>query len=263
MTDLLRERGVFDRHPFVLVDVGCADGIDEGWRAFGPTLVAHGYDASVDACDEAQAREPFPHVHYHARLVGLPETHPFVHRRRADAAHWPTTNIWARVTAGHLAARPQQPADGSMPPRVAAPDTLLGIADIVREERLSTVDFLKIDVDGPDFEVLESARDVLADSQVLGLGVEVDWFGSANPTEHTFHNTDRFLRERGYALLGLTVWRYSRTDLPAPFVHETFARTSFAVPGGRDLHPRSRGTAPRRPGGAVRLGQAGEARVHL
>jgi hypothetical protein len=226
MTDLLRDRGVFDRHPFVLIDVGCAGGIAEPWRAFGRSLVAHGYDPDIGACEEAQAREPFPHVRYHARAVGLPESHPFVERRRADAAHWPDTNIWGRVTAGHLAPRggaggATQSADRAAP---------LGVDEIVRGEQLPTVDFLKVDVDGPDIDVLESARDVLADSQVLGVAVEVNWFGSANPSEPTFHNTDRLMRQEGYTLFGVTVRRYSRTDLPAPFVRELYAETLFGQP---------------------------------
>ncbi|MFZ1993228.1 MAG: hypothetical protein WAU75_03900, partial [Solirubrobacteraceae bacterium] len=96
MTHLLRERGVFDRHPFVLIDVGCSDGIDEAWRAFGPSLVAHGYDTDVAECERLQAREPFDHVSYHPRAVGLPESHPFAQRRREDATRWPNTNIWGR-----------------------------------------------------------------------------------------------------------------------------------------------------------------------
>jgi hypothetical protein len=119
MTDVLRERGVFDRHPFVLIDVGCAGGIAETWRAFGSSLVAHGYDPDVTACEEAQAREPFPNVRYHARFVGLPETNPSVQRRRSDAGQWPNTNIWDRVTAGYLAAKRQDAAAGE--PAAAAP----------------------------------------------------------------------------------------------------------------------------------------------
>ena len=121
MTDVLRERGVFDRHPFVLIDVGCAGGIAEPWRAFGPSLIAHGYDPDVDACEEAQAREPFPHVRYHARFVGLPESHPFVQRRRAEADRWPDTNIWGRVTAGHLAGKRRRQTPASPSPRRAWP----------------------------------------------------------------------------------------------------------------------------------------------
>jgi FkbM family methyltransferase len=231
MTDILRERGVFDAHPFVLVDVGCAGGIAEPWRAFGDSLIAHGYDTDIGACEESQARERFPNVHYHARFVGLPESHPFVQRRRAEAADWPNTNIWGRVTAGHLAGKQQEDPDASAAgPRLADASTVIGVDEIVRGERLPTVDFLKVDVDGPDLEVLESAREVLADCKVLGVCVEVNWFGSGNPTEHTFHNTDRFLRLHSYALFGLTVRHYSRTDLPAPFVRELYAETRFGQP---------------------------------
>lgn len=232
MTDVLRERRVFDRHPFVLVDVGCSGGIAEPWRAFGRSLIAHGYDPDVGACEEAQAHEGFPSVRYHARFVGLPESHPSVQQRRAEAAHWPDTNIWGRVTAGHLAQRGQE-AEGGMPataPRLAATASLVGVDEIVGEERLTTVDFLKVDVDGPDLDVLESAQQVLADRQVLGVAVEVNWFGSANPSEPMFHNTDRFMRQQGYALFGVTVRPYSRTDLPAPFLRELYAETRFGQP---------------------------------
>ena len=60
--------------------------------------------------------------------------------------------------------------------------------------------------------------------------MEVNWFGSANPTEHTFHATDRFLRENGFTLFGLTARSYSRTDLPAPFEFEVYAQTRFGQP---------------------------------
>jgi methyltransferase FkbM-like protein len=232
MTDLVRERGVLDRHPFVLVDVGCAGGIAETWRAFGPSLIAHGYDPDVAACEEAQARERFPHVRYHARYVGLPESHPFVQRRRAEAGQWPNTNIWGRVTAGYLAARRQDAEEGepAAAARLADPSAIINVEEIVRGERLPTVDFLKVDVDGPDIEVLESAREVLAERQVLGVAVEVNWFGSGNPAEPTFHNTDQFMRKQGYALFGVTVRPYSRTDLPAPFLRELYAETRFGQP---------------------------------
>ena len=95
MTNLLRERGVFDRHPFVLIDVGCAGGIDPAWRAFGPSLIAHGYDVDVTACEEAQAAEPFASVRYYGHYVGLPDTDPFVQRRKDDATSWPDTTSGA------------------------------------------------------------------------------------------------------------------------------------------------------------------------
>src|SRR3954471_11360510 len=179
MTEQLRARGVFDRHPFVLIDVGCSGGIDAAWRAFGPSLVAHGYDPDVASCEEAQAREPFAGVHYHPRYVGLPEDDPFVQRRREEASRWPETNIWGRITAAEMAAR-EHDGSSAAPRRMADPDAVIGVDELAREQGLDSVDFLKIDVDGPDVEVLESAREVLAERGVLGVGMEVNWFGSGN-----------------------------------------------------------------------------------
>ena len=117
-----------------------------------------------------------------------------------------------------------------MPARIADPSTVIGVDEIVSSEQLPTVDFLKVDVDGPDLEVLESARDVLSDRKVLGVAVEVNWFGSANPSEPTFHKTDLFVRRQGYTLFGVTVRPYSRIDLPAPFLRKLYAETRFGQP---------------------------------
>ena len=99
------------------------------------------------------------------------------------------------MTAGRLAA--VEAARAADAPRLADSSTLIGIDEFVRREHLETVDFLKIDVDGPDLEVLQSALWTFAEKHVLGVGMEVNWFGSANPTEHTFHNTDRSSASRG------------------------------------------------------------------
>jgi hypothetical protein len=38
------------------------------------------------------------------------------------------------------------------------------------------------------------------------------------------------MRELGYALFGVTVRTYSRTDLPAPFLYDIYAQTRFGQP---------------------------------
>src|SRR5262249_36765289 len=157
-----RGRGFFERNPFVLIDVGCSGGIAESWRKFGRSLIAHGYDPNIDNCEEVQAREPFPRVHYHPRFVGLPESHPFVQQRRAEAERWPRTNPWARNSAA-VALRKQRAGQPAPATHWAEPSTMIGVDEIVEQERLETVDFLKVDIDGCDLDVLESASDVFAD----------------------------------------------------------------------------------------------------
>ena len=82
----------------------------------------------------------------------------------------------------------------------------------------SNVDMLKIDVDGPDYEILYSAADLLDSRQVLGATIEVNFFGSDRPGHNTFHNTDRLMRSLGFSLFGLTTRPYSNRALPSPFL---------------------------------------------
>jgi hypothetical protein len=207
--------------PVVVVDVGCGLGIDVGWRCFGPDLRAFGFDPNLDEIERLAAAEQHPGIEYAAGWVGLPAGHPFAAAQRGGD-YW-GRNPWNRlsVTAamGHapvtVAAEPVEPA---AEPRVADADRRIVLDEYLAAAGVSSVDFVKLDVDGPDFEVLVSLEDVLAAGPVLGVGMEVNFFGSGAPTDHTLHNTDRFLKERGFELFDLTVRRYSTGALPARFL---------------------------------------------
>src|SRR5438067_1830160 len=86
----------------------------------------------------------------------------------------------------------------------------------LRPGGVGTVDFLKVDVDGMDFEILQSLAGSYRDLGFLGVGVEVNFFGSGAETDNTFHNIDRFLKGQGFELLDVTLRRYPVQDLPSP-----------------------------------------------
>jgi hypothetical protein len=65
---------------------------------------------------------------------------------------------------------------------------------------------------------------------VLGVGLEVNFVGSEADTDHTFHNTDRFMRSHGFDLFGLSVRRYSNKILPGRYVSSTPAQSEFGRP---------------------------------
>jgi hypothetical protein len=105
------------------------------------------------------------------------------------------------------------------------------------------VDFVKVDTDGHDIEVILGARNILAAGGVLGLRVEMQFHGSPHEYANTFSNIDRLLRERGFSLFDLDVYRYSRADLPAPFVYDIPAQTTTGqVSWGEALYLRDLGS---------------------
>jgi hypothetical protein len=97
-----------------------------------------------------------------------------------------------------------------------ASETIL-VPALLNELGVTDVDFVKIDVDSVDYEILWSLSDTLENAHVLGAMLEVNFFGSETPHHHTFHNTDRFMRERGFDLYGLTIRPYTSAALPAPY----------------------------------------------
>ena len=94
---------------------------------------------------------------------------------------------------------------------------------------------MKTDTDGSDLEVLRSFEDMVRPSRVLGFMVETPYTGSASDTVHTFHTVDRLLKRHGFVLGALSVNRYSRAALPAPFAYAIMAQTVWGQPMWGDL----------------------------
>jgi len=237
MTRSLVEKKTFTSEPFTLLDVGCSGGISPFWRVFDPSLVALGIDPVVTECERLNAKEVNASVRYRPAFVGLPDQHPFV-QKRGDKEPW-GGNPWNRLSsklAGDILKSTTKTEDklavlndwqGS---GLADPTSKIGVDDLVREEKLSGLDFIKVDVDGYDLDVILSAEASTHDSPVIGYSLEVNFFGSAADTDHTFHNTDKLMRQWGFDLFGLSVRRYSAAALPAPFEFDGPTYTLFGRP---------------------------------
>jgi hypothetical protein len=243
--------GKLDTEHLKLVDVGCAGGPAPGWRAFGARLAALCIDGTGEEIACLAAVEANPLVRYHHGLVGVPDGHPL----KAALAGRP---FWTRFGFGrlayerHAALRAARTGDRPAPPlgealrQMAAewrgytpppadtdyaaaftihPPTETGVADgpidlaaFVEAQGFSDADFLKIDIDGPDYEVLRSATRLLQQPGLLGAAVEVSFFGSHDANDNSFHNVDRLMREKGFDLFGLSVRGYASAALPSAYL---------------------------------------------
>jgi hypothetical protein len=217
--------GALDNEPFVLVDVGCSGGVDPGWRSYGDRLVAFGFDPNQSEVDRLRAAETNPNVTYIPAFVGLRADHPFLLSGGSD--YW-SRNPWDRLStkwAGDLLRDQLDPAAARRANLWEGDKSVDGSALVVLPNFLDThgvehVDFVKIDVDGADLAVLVSLQDDLDRFGVLGVGIEVNFFGSARPTDNTLHNVDRLLKSRGFELFDLSLRRYSTSALPARFISD-------------------------------------------
>jgi hypothetical protein len=212
---------------FCLVDVGCSGGVDPRWRALAPRFRAIGFDINRQEVERLNLGENDDKIRYVAGPVGGSPAAPFARvrggRPNLNRNPWGRLSVWASQAIREARApffawrEPLAPETAYPAEAPASPSDLIIVPEYLDRERITSVDFLKIDIDGGDLEVADSFRAHFDRMQILGVGVEVNFFGSDHPTDHTFHNMDRMLRQCGFDLYGLETWRYSTSALPSRY----------------------------------------------
>jgi len=211
-------KGIFRDHPFGLVDVGVSGGMDACWEVFGGDLRAVGFDGLVKEVERLNATAGNSNRQYYSFLVGdktyrapqgVPNSEPFPRTSAARAIEIADSN-----GRSHSA--------GSNP--VAT--EVIELSDFFMRAHPMDVDFIKVDTDGSDFQVLRGAKELISSAPVLGLAVECQFHGLVHDESNTFRNIDRLVTALGFSLFDLEVYRYSRATLPKPFVYRLPAQTS-------------------------------------
>lgn len=205
-----------------VVDVGASGGIAGYWRAFGDALVAVGFDPLVTNMNKMAAAETRPRVTYESAFVGCRDFEalfpPHVQTPRVDP--------YERVSS----IRAQQLMHVDFVADCFNEGDALVWSDrhITLDERFedaTRLDFLKVDTDGSDLQVLLGADRLLREGAFLGVMIEAQFQGVPHDYANIFANLDRLLRARGFALYELDRNRYTRAALPGLFEYDITAQT--------------------------------------
>jgi FkbM family methyltransferase len=219
LTRALVARNAFEHDPLFVVDVGASGGIDSYWHEFDGQLRAVGIDPLVAEVDRLNARAPSG-VRYEAAWVTC--------RDPGAANDSATTQFFQRTSAVRAAEIAgldfiQEHFNAGAP--IELSDERIVLDEYLGAEDRTRVDFLKVDTDGGDLDVLRGAEETLRDGAVLGLAVEAQFHGPVGSEANLFSNVDRYLRDFGFGLFDLEVNRYSRNALPAEFALDLPAQT--------------------------------------
>jgi hypothetical protein len=228
MTQYLVAQGTFDDHPLSLVDVGASGCIEQHWQVFGGVLRAWGFDPLVSEVSRLNSRTPGTNISYHALRITGPLK----------------TNDDSRFTSDKVTLRDNQPFTRTSAVRAIS---LLNMnyaqqyfdpsgSGVITDESTTldeffggtpnaAIDFIKIDTDGGDFDVLRGAERLIAEAPTLGIFIEIQFHGPVNNHANLFCNIDGFLRARGLSLFDIEVYRYSRATLPKAFAANIPAQT--------------------------------------
>ena len=222
ITELVYTRALPEA-PFSILDGGARGGpSDVRWRAIGDRrLVIHGFEVENDECERLNrdaSEKGLPHRYYPSALWSS-EGPLTIHGNKAPGgiSAYPQnvelTNRWKFQNATQkFYAREMFHPTGEIS-TVAATT----IDNWSRDNAIGKIDFLKLNVQGAELEILKGARDSLA--PILGVDLEVS-FVESYLGRPMFADVDAFLRHNGFHFFDLFgLHNMGRAESPVTSMH--------------------------------------------
>lgn len=189
----------FRAAPITLVDVGARGGVQEKWQALEPCLKVIGFEP--DAEEHARlSRNCAPGMRFiHAALGRGKEVRCLNITRSPGCSSFLTPNaeyLSLFVDSERFDVVKRADIEITSLDRVTAVDPAID------------VDFLKLDTQGFEFDILAGAEETLG-SQILGLEIEV-LFQPMYENQTCFRDVDAYLAQRGFTLFDLRPYYWKR-----------------------------------------------------
>jgi FkbM family methyltransferase len=188
----------------IVADVGCRWGFADFWQQLSPHVTLYGFDPDPAECERLRATYKDSNVH----LVPL---------ALAEEPGERTLYLTREMACSSLY-RPDPALTAGFPELACAAE--VGTSKIVvttldawsAANAVSGIDFIKLDTQGAELDVLRGGERTLASVRALEVEVEFNPIYVGQPL---FGDVDRFLRDRGFVLWKLsTLAHYSRAEVP-------------------------------------------------
>lgn len=220
--------GMIADSPFLLLDVGASGGIGSYWHCFGPFLIAIGFDPLKVECERLNRESDSDRIRYIDAFIGdgSGTSHPDEYPTELMPIGLP--RIFERTSpllALDLLGQSPTQRFNNDDPNIVFSDRNFSLDSFLSAEGIGSVDFIKVDTDGHDYAVLKGARESLVKRQVLGVFVECQFHGVMQDDANLYANIDRLLRQCGFSLFDIEVYRCTRATLPGHFVYDLAAQT--------------------------------------
>jgi len=209
MTAALVKAGAFRQQPFIVVDVGARGGVAPYWSVFGDDLRIIGFELDPDECRRLEAIDPRTRYLPYALDRERGRRTVYVANYAASSSFYRTDPAYfGRHTAGRNAI-------------VSSEQTLetSTLSTALASIGLSSADFIKADAEGAELEILQGGDELLPGVQGILSEVRFSRRISGCPI---YWEVDKYLRERGFELYDLDVYRLSKKALPYPYLYANY-----------------------------------------
>lgn len=212
--------------PFVLFDIGASQGIDEHWKIYSPFLNSYGFDPLVKEMNRLNKIESNPHIKYFDAFIVNSKKN--LKKKNYNKKGWAPDSYRrsSAIRASEIVKKSYKLNFNNNDPEMIMSDNHYSIDEYLKNHKeIQNVDFIKIDTDGFDIDVINGSVKTFKDKNVLGLFVECQFQGPLSNHANSFFNIDRELRNHGFSLFDLETYRYSKSVLPDTFYYDIFAQT--------------------------------------
>ena len=203
---LVEQTNIFRDDPVTIVDVGARWGFNTEWEVFGKNLRVICFEPDEEECNRLNAAAK-PNVKYLPYALG----------RAAGTAAFYETKLSASSgiykTNMDYFSRLLNRENGAVVGETTI--NLVTLEEALRKLSVHAVDFIKLDVEGAELDVLMGAGKYLEGQEVIGVLSEVRFQEEINGSP-VFCQLDQFLRRYGFRMFDLQYYHQSRHVLPYP-----------------------------------------------
>jgi FkbM family methyltransferase len=191
---------IYKTHPITIVDAGASGGIMPLWKPHRQHLLIIGFEPDDRAFDDLSSKQDTLVKYFNFGLSQQSSEIPFyLTRKQEDSSCFlPNRELLDRF------AKPNR-FD------VIEETTLKcrSLDEFLHEENLLDVDFVKLDTQGSELNILQGATTILEQS-VFGLEIEV-FFNELYKEAPLFSDIDKYLRKFGFELIDMRTVSWKRT----------------------------------------------------
>ncbi len=173
----------------VIVDVGCRWGFSDNWKSLAPAVELYGFDPDEEECNRIRSLNTDPHFHIIPKALGR---------------HCGSQTLYLTSELACSSIYPPHPVSTEIFPELScARQVATSQIDLITldhwaaEANVPSIDFLKLDVQGAELDVLMGGENSLKNVRALEIEVEFNPLYLGQPL---FGDVDRFMREKGFVL---------------------------------------------------------------
>jgi FkbM family methyltransferase len=203
---LVNEVRAFESDPVVIFDVGARDGMNSEWAVFGDQIKVYCFEPDEEECTRLTAEAP-PQVHYLAYAVGRSTG-----RATLFETKLPYSTGLYKTRMEYFDRFINWENGITVSERVI---DVKSLDDILSTIGIDHIDFIKLDAEGAELDILEGAGKMLMAGNLVGVLSEIRLHREINGSP-PFADLDSFLRRYNFQLFDLEVNRHSRKALPYP-----------------------------------------------